>query len=181
MVFKSEHRVSHRGDDRTRNPNECLKGSTWSSQRSYLQRKKLRSTIMNSHMQRNTHTHARTPLKHTQAHTYTHCEHWQTLFDLEIEIFLCETHSQTSINTTTHMHTESLFSAAAKILFDIESHFSLNTQNQPLTIKPQMIWCKNLLFHTQSHKKPTLTQAHTHLLTNKDIVWSRKTETRKQQ
>lgn len=128
------------------------------------------------------HTHTRTPLKHTQAHTYTHCEHWQTLFDLEIEIFfMWNTHSQTSINTTTHMHTESLFSAAAKILFDIESHFSLNTQNQPLTIKPQMIWCKNLLFHTQSHKKPTLTQAHTHLLTNKDIVWSRKTETRKQQ
>lgn len=39
------------------------------------------------------HTHARTPLKHTQAHTYMHCEHWQTLFDLEIEIFLCETHT----------------------------------------------------------------------------------------
>lgn len=71
------------------------------------------------------------------------------------------THSQTSINTTTHMHTESIFSAAAKILFDIESHFSLNTQNQPLTIKPQMIWCKNLLFHTQSHKKPTLRHTRT--------------------
>lgn len=179
MVFKSEHRVSHRGDDRTRNPNECLKGSTWSSQRSYLQRKKLRSTIMNSHMQRNTHTHARPSNTHKRTHTRT--VNTDIIWARDWDFFMWNTHSQTSINTTTHMHTESIFSAAAKILFDIESHFSLNTQNQPLTIKPQMIWCKNLLFHTQSHKKPTLTQAHTHLLTNKDIVWSRKTETRKQQ
>lgn len=181
MVFKSEHRVSHRGDDRTRNPNECLKGSTWSSQRSYLQRKKLRSTIMNSHMQRNTHTHTHAPQTHTSAHIHALWTLTDIIWSRDWDFFMWNTHSQTSINTTTHMHTESLFSAAAKILFDIESHFFLNTQNQPLTIKPQMIWCKNLLFHTQSHKKPTLTQAHTHLLTNKDIVWSRKTETRKQQ
>lgn len=159
MVFKSEHRVSHRGDDRTRNPNECLKGSTWSSQRSYLQRKKLRSTIMNSHMQRNKHTHA--PQTHTSAHIHALWTLTDIIWSRDWDFFMWNTHSHTSINTTTHMHTESIFSAAAKILFDIESHFFLNTQNQPLAIKPQMIWCKNLLFHTQSHQKLTLRHTRT--------------------